>query len=121
VPPECPIWLSPFAQEEWHRTAPELERLGLLTQVDGAAFEAYCQSYANWKEATLLLRQEGLTFETPNGYVQQRPEVAIANNAAKLMRGYIHEFGLSPSARANMNVEQGRDVDDGSDFFSKAQ
>lgn len=121
IPPQCPSWLSPFAQEEWNRTAPMIEKLGLLTEVDAAAFEAYCQVYANWKEATLIIRQEGLTFVTPNGYVQQRPEVAIANTAAKLMRGFIHEFGLSPSARANMAVDSGRDADDGADFFSKAQ
>ena len=120
IAPECPIWLSPFAQEEWNRTSRQLERLGLLTEIDGGAFEGYCTAYGQWKEAHLILREKGLTFCTPNGYEQQRPEVAIANNAAKIMRGFIAEFGLSPAARARMAIDPKAGDDDGEEFFSKA-
>ena len=38
--PECPDWLMADAKEEWHRVAPELHRIGLLTIVDQTAWPA---------------------------------------------------------------------------------
>lgn len=40
--PECPDWLMADAKEEWHRVAPELHRIGLLTIVDQTALAGYC-------------------------------------------------------------------------------
>jgi len=53
IAPECPDWLSDDAKKEWKRLAPELERLGLLTVLDMAAFAGYCQSYAKLKKSML--------------------------------------------------------------------
>ena len=36
--PECPDHLSERAQIEWHRTGPLLHKIGLLTEIDKAAF-----------------------------------------------------------------------------------
>jgi P27 family predicted phage terminase small subunit len=47
--------------------------------------------------------QEGLTFETPNGYIQQRPEVSIGNKAQERLLAAAKELGLTPAARARMN------------------
>lgn len=112
--PKCPSWLDREAKREWKRVAPELERLGLLTVVDGAALAAYCQAYARWVKAEKILQEKGLTFETPNGYEQQRPEVSIANKSMQIIRAFCAEFGLTPSARARMTLP---DEDDGDDFF----
>jgi phage terminase small subunit len=38
--------------------------MGVLTEIDMAAFAAYCQSYARWKEAQEHIDSEGSTFET---------------------------------------------------------
>lgn len=51
IAPKCPSWLEPDAKKEWRRLSKELETMGLLTQVDMAAFAGYCQAYARWKEA----------------------------------------------------------------------
>ena len=47
----CPEWLLPEAKKEWERLADLMNQMGVLTEVDMAAFAAYCQSYARWKEA----------------------------------------------------------------------
>ena len=82
VPPKgnikCPDWLLPEAKKEWKRLAPSLEALGVLTLVDLTAFEGYCQAYARWKEAEAFITQHGSIFKTPSGYVQQVPQVSIA-------------------------------------------
>ena len=49
--PPCPKWLEPEAKKEWRRLSKQLEQIGVLTEVDQAAFASYCQAYARWKEA----------------------------------------------------------------------
>ena len=49
--PSCPKWLEDDAKKEWRRLAKQMEQLGILTEVDMAAFAGYCQAYARWKEA----------------------------------------------------------------------
>ena len=56
------------------------------------------------KEA--LLDSKGFTFETPNGYIQQRPEVAIANKAQERMLAAAKELGLTPASRSRMNKQK---------------
>lgn len=63
----------------------KLSEIGVLTEIDIAAFAAYCQSYARWKEAQEHIDSEGSTFETDKGYQQQTPWVGIADTNQKLM------------------------------------
>ena len=44
--PPCPKWLEPEAKKEWRRLSKQLEAIGVLTEVDQAAFASYCQAYA---------------------------------------------------------------------------
>ncbi len=44
--PACPDWLMPEAKKKWERLAKLMNQMGVLTEVDMAAFAAYCQSYA---------------------------------------------------------------------------
>lgn len=102
--PPCPVWLLPEAKKEWKRLAENLSQLGVLTQIDMAAFAAYCQSYARWKEAQEHINSEGSVFETDKGYQQQTPWVGIANTNQKLMLQAASEFGLTPSSRSRIVV-----------------
>jgi len=104
--PRCPSWLEPEAKKEWKRMAKTLETIGVLTQVDKAAFAGYCQAYARWKEAEEFLTQHGTIFKTPSGYIQQVPQVAIARNYLQIMKDFCSEFGLTPAARTRIKVEQ---------------
>ena len=94
---DMPRGMSTGAQREWIRLAPELERLGLLTGNDVAAFQMYAENYATWRTAMRKVKSEGM-------FVGGRPNPAIrvANEAAALARTFLREFGLSPSARARL-------------------
>lgn len=105
IAPKCPQWLDKDAKTEWKRVATELEKLGLLTQIDRTAMAAYCQSYSRWKEAEMALSKHGTVFKTPNGYIQQLPQVAIANKYAKMMKEFSQEFGLTPASRTRIEVK----------------
>ena len=83
-----------------------LEPLGLLAEMDRAALAAYCQCYSEWVQADETLNREGMTFTTPNGYVQQRPEVAIRQKARTDMLRFASRFGLTPSDRVGLKVPE---------------
>ena len=95
--PPCPKWLEPEAKKEWRRLAKKMEQLGVLTEVDMAAFAGYCQAYARWKEAE--------EFITPSGYWQQVPQVSIAQTYLKMMQKSAEQFGLTPAARSRIIAE----------------
>ena len=119
VPPKgtvkCPTWLEPEAKKEWKRLAPSLEAMGVLTQADLTAFAGYCQAYARWKEAEEFISQHGSIFQTPSGYVQQVPQVSIAQQNLKIMQSICSEFGLTPATRARIIANGGGKDDASSD------
>ena len=100
--PRCPSWLEEEAKKEWKRMGKMLEQLGLLTEMDMAAFAGYCQAYARWKEAEEFITQHGTMIRTPNGYLQQVPQVSIAQTNLKIMLKFCEQFGLTPSARSRI-------------------
>jgi P27 family predicted phage terminase small subunit len=93
-------FLDKYGREEWERVVPELDRLGLLTRVDLAAVEVYCDLYAQWRRARLKLRT-GFS----DGHGKRKPEVQVTRDAAALMRQFMVEFGLTPSSRSRLEIE----------------
>ena len=100
--PSCPKWLEPEAKKEWRRLAKQMEQLGILTEVDMAAFAGYCQAYARWKEAEEFITQHGTIVRTPSGYWQQVPQVSIAQTYLKVMNRFAEQFGLTPASRSRI-------------------
>ena len=94
--PRCPSWLEDEAKKEWKRMAKVLENMGLLTEMDMAAFAGYCQAMVR----------------TPNGYLQQVPQVSIAQTNMKIMLKFCEQFGLTPSARSRIVGGENGDEDD---------
>ena len=100
--PSCPKWLEDDAKKEWRRLAKQMEQLGILTEVDMAAFAGYCQAYARWKEAEEFITQHGTIVRTPSGYWQQVPQVSIAQTYLKVMNRFAEQFGLTPASRSRI-------------------
>lgn len=107
--PRCPAWLEDEAKKEWKRMAKQLEQLGILTEIDMAAFAGYCQAYARWKEAEEYISENGMIMKAPSGYCQQVPQVSIAQTYLKIMNRFCEQFGLTPSARSRIVTEHGED------------
>jgi P27 family predicted phage terminase small subunit len=101
-----PTYLDSLAKREWKRIAPILHKVGLLTKADEAALAAYCANFSRWVQAEKKVREHGMTYESDKGNVIQRPEVGIANTAMKLMVTFCKEFGLTPSSRTALSMEQ---------------
>ena len=121
IAPKCPDWLLDDAKEEWKEMSPVLERLGILTLVDKAAFAGYCQAYAKWKMAEEFIKKFGFTYKIPKKdkegnvvsiFIAAFPEVAIARSSLEHVRQFCAEFGLTPSSRGRISLPSGnKDVD----------
>jgi P27 family predicted phage terminase small subunit len=118
VAPSPPRHLSREAKREWRRVVPELHRLGLLTRIDTAALEAYCEAYATWVDATKRVREQGMVFNSPNGWPVQNPYLSIANQAAKEIHRWLVEFGMTPASRSRVSVERKDEKDPYEDLLS---
>ncbi len=110
--PRCPAWLDSEAKKEWRRMAKQLEELGILTEVDMAAFAGYCQTYARWKEAEEFISKHGTIVKTPSGYWQQVPQVSIAQTYLKIMNRFCEQFGLTPSSRSRIVADKAMESED---------
>ena len=117
VIPDCPDHLSDVAKAEWERTAPELEGLGLLSEIDRAALAGYCAAWGRWVEAEEQLKKTGTIVKSPNNFPIQSPFLAIANKALEQMRGFLTEFGMSPSSRARVHAKPREDGGDAKEWF----
>lgn len=104
--PNCPDWLEDEAKAEWERMSTVLENMGMLTDMDMVAFAGYCQAYARWKEAEEFLSQHGSIVRTPNGYLQQVPQVSIAQTNLKIVLKFCEQFGLTPSSRSRIVADK---------------
>ncbi len=118
--PVPPVVLGAIAMEEWHRMAPELQRIGVLTMADRTNLAAYCKLYERWVLAEQKVNEEGLTVETFNGYVIHNPHIGIANTALGLMLKYMIELGLTPSSRTRIAKGE-TNVDDPLEQFLKGK
>jgi P27 family predicted phage terminase small subunit len=102
--PPPPGEINRKARLVWKHKAPELHRLGLLTDVDLPLFAAWCVAYARWREAEERVYELGLITTTPKGYPIQNPYLGIANTAMKALREIGSEFGMGPAARTRLKV-----------------
>ncbi len=119
--PSCPPWLSKKAKAEWKLIVPELLKLGLLSIIDRAALSGYCQATAEVEEATRIIEKEGRILKRKSsGAMYTHPAVAIQYAAFKVMKGFLQEFGLSPSSRSRVKGSGSPvDVDPLSDLMGR--
>ena len=105
IMPECPSWFDAEAKSFWHKYGPKLHALGLLTEIDGPAFEAVCQRYSLWVKCEKRMKAKGLVKKLDTGYEQQRPEVSIAKNALADVKAFLTEFGMTPASRSRISLK----------------
>ena len=102
--PTCPAHLSPTAKAEWKRLGADLNKIGLLTQIDRAVLAAYCHAYGRWVEAEKKLQETPMILKTPAGYVQASPWLTISSKQLELMAKFMVELGLTPASRSRLAV-----------------
>lgn len=105
--PKMPDHLSDNAKKEWRRIVSLLEQRGTLSKADSAVLALYCETHARWLQAKQEVATHGLMIEatvldSAGEQVTTRkpnPALKVAENAERGLRGYLKEFGMTPSSR----------------------
>jgi len=104
VAPAIPRGLMALARKFWKAHGPTLEAMGLLTEVDGAAFTMLTIHYQIAWEASQILKDEGLETVDENGATRKHPMLQVLRDNSAMLLRYSREFGLTPSARSRIAV-----------------
>ena len=109
--PECPDGLDDDAKAAWDQLVPMLERMRVLTRIDGNALTRYCRLWSRWRAAEQFIKDRGEMYPIKDDagkvkWFQQWPQVAIANKLAQQLTRLEQEFGMTPSARSRIQLMQ---------------
>ena len=122
-----PKGLTAGAAAAWKILAPRFERLGLLTDIDGPAFELLCESYAAWRSLVTEAEADGPIVEV-HGQRVPNPLLKRADAEAARVMKLLAEFGATPAARTKVEADRpacgvlgGGDTDDLDQFLKLAK
>ncbi len=111
---ERPSGMDYYAKQKWDYLAPRLERLGVLTEIDGDLLEAYCRAYARFRRANLRL-EKAAKSDADMDWRKLEISVEKAEHSMRLLAG---EFGMSASSRSRLSVNTEQEEDAFEAFLS---
>lgn len=120
--PSCPAHLSDTGKVAWGRLSVLIDRMGILTEADGAALERLCDCYAEILECREIIARDGRTYssvttrttseegeettvEEVKSLLKANPAVAMLADADRRFKSYLIEFGLTPAARSKVQAK----------------
>jgi P27 family predicted phage terminase small subunit len=114
VAPAMEMDIDTQAKKIWKRLSPLLEKLGLLTEIDGSAFAILCQIRARLVAIHRFIKKENKSLvqqserPAPDGGVYYEYKASAYVNLEmkyyELFRKYASDFGLSPRGRTGLQV-----------------
>lgn len=123
--PKCPAHCSKNARKLWDYVCDLLHDMGLLATSDAVALEMLCEAYSDFLAASDTLKEFGDDFyETTNesGSTMYRvhPALAKKQDADRRIRGWLAEFGLTPSSRTRVKAgTDGKEEDPIEKYFGR--
>lgn len=110
--PDCPKWLPRSAKKYWNEIGPQLEKAGLISVLDQAAFAAHCDSYGKFEEITRKLKTlEEMIDYTPQNYAVQSVYFQIRNKLWDQVMKSSSEFGLTPAGAGKVRATSQAQLD----------
>ncbi len=115
VMPETPRGMSRGALREWRRMGKILFAKGVLTQVDGMAFKAYCEHAAQSEIAFIKFNERGAVVDVfamdKKGnqvflHSEVNPWYKVFLEEQKAMKAFLIEFGLTPASRSRLKLPE---------------
>lgn len=128
--PAPPRHLPKLASYFWRRHSRTLFSLGLLTKADISAYEAASMCYARYREAESYITEKGLVLEVAvtdkkgdlvGTRYQKNPATDIAIRERVLLKQYMEQFGLTPSARVKLGTKPKPKVDPAKDLIGRGR
>lgn len=113
--PDQPEYLTAAARKIWNHFGPKFAALGLMADIDEAAFAMFCTTYAEWIALTELAAKDGPIVRINNQPVPN-PYALRADKAQEFCRRWLTEFGGSPSSRSRIHSDKPESVDELASF-----
>ncbi len=109
--PKCPTHLDKIAKKEWRRFAPTLERLGLITEVDGSAFAAYCDQYSRWVQINQDLKSQAEDLKARRLLLAELIAAGDMNASGQLARLpasalLVHDYSVDDNGIEHLKISQ---------------
>jgi len=109
----CPDWLTDEAKTLWNKYALVMKDLGVFKQTDEMSFATLCQEMGRYIELQKIINErKGYTTNNIRGGSKPYPEMAMARECLKNIRGLMAEFGMTPSSRSRISVSEIEEEDD---------
>jgi len=106
IRPRCPRWLPPEAKRKWRELTPKLERLGVLTELDGEKLATACLHWSLMIEAAKDVKERGILIPSAreDGALVKNPGLQILRDNSAAFCKIAGEFGLDPVNRGRIDV-----------------
>lgn len=118
--PAPPDTLGEHGRELWHRVAPYLVDLGLLSVLDVDALRVLCESWQVYCSLAEYDSPDMMFVVSDRGNVSEHPAVKRRALAAETCQRLWKLFGLTPADREKMEVDIPQQ-DDGPDIHKFAR
>lgn len=115
--PAMPAHFAGETRKEWTRITKELHTLKIITRIDRGALVAYCQAWGDYVKACNKIKKQGEVITSDKGGLYQNPWVAIKNRSMEQLVKISAEFGMTPSSRARVKVENPTEEDEMTGFL----
>jgi P27 family predicted phage terminase small subunit len=99
-----PKSLGPAGSATWRYLVPMLRRARLLDAADALMLEALCVQVDLAARARQLIAREGTMTKGSTGQRVRHPAVGMLNDAIAMQLRLGEQFGLTPAARARLDV-----------------
>lgn len=109
-----PNQLSRLAAAEWRRVTRELERAGVLAEVDRGVLTAYVTAWAHMMEAEAKLA-DGIVVAGRENTTVKNPAWQVYREANRTMLAAAVQLYITPVSRLRIPIAPGAVSDDGSD------
>lgn len=108
----------------WDRISPLLALHGYLNDLFVDSLVEYCRVIVTIDRLTKFIRENGDTYEsvTRNGFqLKNHPQVGQLNEARRMLRSYVGDFGLTPQARRQLESAVQSDIFDDENPFARIE
>lgn len=113
VPPD---WVTGVALEKWDDVVPKLQAMKVMSTSDIDTIARYCVLHEQWAKYLDQMRRglDVLVLRDSDGkvkYMQSSPAATMFLKIGQQMLRIEQEFGLTPSSRTGISVDNGETAD----------
>lgn len=117
---KAPKHLDNRAQWLWRSLVPDMQKMGVLKQVDKINLETLCTNYSIYRDAEEEIQNNGSYIRNEDGEaIKKNPAVDVITSTTKTIKSLCTELGLSFNSRSiQLDAKEKNNVDEKPAFRS---